>query len=117
MVKITKTGNVELVCSFLHTEAEFQQIDLKWFKDTDEQPFLQWVPSYGKEPQVLRMGDHLMIGMTVGHRSMNTTKGYRIDQKVVLYSNRTEISGNYSCKVATFFDEVIRTLTLTFFGR
>ena len=70
VVKISHKGSLELACSFLFTEDEFWQVDLKWDKDTDEEPFLQLVPSYGGQPQVVGEVDYV-----VGHRS-NTTMGH-----------------------------------------
>ena len=46
----------ELICSFQFLSEEFDQIDVKWFLTPDEEPFLQWVPASGKEPQAVGKG-------------------------------------------------------------
>ena len=117
MVKSSHKDSVEMTCSFLHTEDEFHQLDLKWYKDTDEEPFLQWVPSTGRQPQVVGEGNLLTRRMKVGHRTMNTTMGYKIDQLIVMERPTVDMSGEYHCRVATFYEEIISTLSLTVFGR
>ena len=111
-MRINHKDSVEMVCSFLHTKSEFQQVDLKWYKDTDEEPFLQWVPSYGGQPQIVGEVDYV-----VGHRSINTTMGHMIEQMIVMERPTIDMSGEYHCKVATFYEEIISTLTFTVFGR
>jgi hypothetical protein len=86
-------------------------VDLKWYKDMDEEPFLQLVPSYGGQPQVV------MRRMKVGHRSMNTSIGQMIDQMLVMDRPSIDISGKYHCRVSTFYEDTVSTLDITVFGR
>ena len=55
-MEVTTSIFPELICSFQFKSEEFDQIDVKWFLIPDEEPFLQWVPASGKEPQVVGKG-------------------------------------------------------------
>ena len=55
--------------------------------------------------------------MKVGHRSMNTSMGHRIDQMIVMDRPSIDMSGKYHCRVSTFYEDTVNTLALTVFGR
>ena len=108
---------MELSCSFLHTKEEFDQLDLKWYRDMDEEPFLQWVPSSQRPPQVVGEENLLTRRMNMEHMTANTTMGYRIEQIIVMEGPTVELSGEYHCRVATFSEEIINSLIMTIFGK
>jgi len=103
---------VELTCTFQHTMSESQQLDLKWYYSEEEEPFLQWVPSTGREPQI-RGG--FSSGMTVRHQTTNTTEKKMVEQVLRLERPSTRMSGDYTCRVATFTHEERKSHTLTIF--
>ena len=41
----------ELTCSATIRPPEFSELDIKWYFGGVESPFLQWVPSSGRDPQ------------------------------------------------------------------
>ena len=106
---------VELSCSFTHTMEEYGQLDLKWYYSTQEEPFLEWVPSTGREPQLRE--SMLSSSMSVRHQARNTTMGRRVRQVLRLAHPTTLLSGEYHCRVATFTHEERRSHTMTVFGR
>ena len=65
---------------------------------------------------MVRDGD-VVTSMEVGLRSFNTTRGIRIDQKIILKNISVAVSGEYHCRVATFFEEFVHSLSLTVFGK
>jgi len=105
---------VELTCSLVHTREEWKQLDIKWYRDIHEEPFLQWVPSSGRKPQTI--GDR-NSRIVVKSRSSNTSiAGQQLVEQVVRIE-RPGIgqSGDYHCKAATFTHEETSTHTLTVF--
>ena len=44
---------VEITCSFYFNSSEYNQLDMKWYYNNQEEPFLQWVPSSGRQPQTI----------------------------------------------------------------
>ena len=106
---------VELTCTFKHTFSESQQLDLKWYYSNEDEPFLQWVPSTGRDPQI--RGKKFNSLMTVRHHITNTTREKRVAQVLRLERPTTHLSGDYHCRVSTFTHEERRTHTMTVFGR
>ena len=106
---------VELTCTFLHFYSELEQLDLKWYYSSDEEPFLQWLPSSGLDPQI--RGQRFSSSMTVRHHVTNTTTEQRVEQVLRLEQPTTLLSGDYHCRVATFTHEERRSHTMTVFGR
>ena len=105
---------VELTCTFQHTLSESQQLDLKWYYSEEEEPFLQWVPSTGRDPQI--KGSRFSSGMTVRHRTTNTTEEKRVEQVLRIEKPSMHLSGKYTCRVATFTHEEKKSHTMTVFG-
>merc|ERR1719195_2572198 len=96
---------VDLACSFTFSSPEYKQLDIKWYFDNEEEPFLQWVPSAGRQPQTI--GPRFRSRVDTEHLLSNTSRGLvtsqvlRVDQPSIL------TSGLYHCKVATFTTEEI----------
>jgi len=104
---------VELTCKFQHTHLESQQLDLKWYFSNEDEPFLQWVPSTGRDPQI--RGERFSSSMTVRHHISNTTDEQKVSQILRLKRPSTHFSGDFHCRVATFTHEERKTHTMTVF--
>jgi len=104
---------VELTCTFQHTLSESQQLDLKWYYSEEEEPFVQWVPSTGREPQI--RGKRFSSGITVRQQIKNTTTEKRVEQVLRIARPSTQLSGDYTCRVATFTHEERMSHTMTVF--
>ena len=115
VIEIHQHPWVDLTCSFYHTSLEYTQLDLKWYFSTEEEPFLQWVPSSGREPQTI--GQRFKNRLEVRHSSTNTSEGYRIDQVIRVERPSVHLSGDYACKVATFMMEERSRHNLIIFGK
>jgi hypothetical protein len=106
---------VELSCSFQFISSEYKELDIKWYFDTEEEPFLQWVPSSGREPQTV--GQIFKSRVTTRHTLSNTTHGYKTEQVIRVVRPSIHMSGHYHCKVATFTQEDLSTHNLVIFGK
>ena len=54
MPSVVEQGRtIDISCDFEYTEAEREEIDVKWYFRDSRVPFLQWVPSTGRQPHVL----------------------------------------------------------------
>ena len=94
---------VDLSCSFHYSQQEYKELDLKWYFSTDEEPFLQWVPSSGRKPQTI--GQRFKNRLEVRHSATNSSQESRIDQIIRVERPSVHLSGDYTCKVASFFAE------------
>ena len=108
---------VELTCTFKHTLSESQQVDLKWYYSDEEEPFLQWVPSTGRDPQIRGKRFSSGLAVTMHYAAVNTTEDQIVSQVLRLDRPTTLLSGDYHCRVATFTHEERKTHTLTVFGK
>ena len=106
--------NILLDCDFEYNADERVQLDIKWYFSGEEDPILQWVPSVSKKPQTI--GQTFKNRLTVSQRSINGSK-YKIEQKVRIERPSVHLSGDYTCKVATFFAEQNSSHNLLIFGR
>ena len=106
---------VEVTCSFYFTSPEYQQLDMKWYADSAEEPFLQWVPSSGRQPQTVGQGYTARV--TTRHVLTNTTGGFRAEQVIRVSRPTIHTAGDYTCKVATFTQESASTHSLVVFGK
>ena len=106
---------VELSCSFQFISSEYKELDIKWYFDTEEEPFLQWVPSSGREPQTV--GQMFKSRVTTRHTLTNTTHGYKTEQVIRVLRPSIHMSGHYHCKVATFTQEDTSTHSLVIYGK
>ena len=106
---------VDLTCSFSHTPQEYKELDLKWYFSTEEEPFLQWVPSSGRKPQTI--GQRFKNRLEVTHSARNTSEGSRISQIIRVLRPSVHLSGDYTCKVASFFMEESSAHNLIIFGK
>ena len=106
---------VELTCSFTHTMKEYKELDIKWYFSTEEEPFLQWVPSSGKDPQTI--GQRFKNRLQASQAARNTSRGFTIEQVIRVERPSVHLSGDYTCKVASFFAEERTTHNLIIFGK
>ena len=104
---------VELTCSFHFLSSEYNQLDIKWYFDTEEEPSLQWVPSSGRQPQTI--GQRFKSRVKTRHVLTNTTHGYKTDQVIRVFHPSIHTSGDYHCKVATFTEEDTSSHSLMIF--
>ena len=44
---------IDISCEFEYLEEEREELDVKWYFRDSRVPFLQWVPSSGRQPHVL----------------------------------------------------------------
>ena len=88
-------------------------MDIKWYFSGEEEPFLQWVPSAVKKPQTI--GQTFKNRLNVSQRDFNESN-YKIEQKVRIERPSVHLSGDYTCKVATFFAEQNTSHNLLIFG-
>ena len=106
---------IELSCSFHFNTSEYKQLDMKWYFDMDDEPFLQWVPSSGRKPQTI--GQRFKSRVITRHILTNTTEGYKTEQVIRVLRPTIHISGDFNCRVATFTQEYIGTHSLIVFGK
>ena len=106
---------VEVNCSFYFNSSEYQQLDIKWYFDSEEEPFMQWVPSSGRQPQTI--GQRFTARVTTSHVLTNITDGFRAEQVIHVFLPTIHTSGDYTCKVATFTQESASTHSLVVFGK
>ena len=93
---------------------EFKELDIKWYFGGEEEPFIQWVPSAGKKPQTI--GQRFKNRLNVSQRGINGSNSM-IEQKLRIERPSVHLSGDYTCKVATFFAEQNNSHNLLIFGR
>ena len=79
---------VDLTCSFHYSQHEYKELDLKWYFSTDEEPFLQWVPSSGRKPQTI--GQRFKNRLEVRHSATNNSEGVKLEQIIHAYFEREE---------------------------
>ena len=107
---------VDLSCSFAHRLKEYTELDIKWYFLDEEEPFLQWVPSNVFKPQII--GQRFRNRLTVSHKSRNILiSDFEIEQKVRIGRPFVHLSGQYTCKVATFLSEQNSSHNLLLFGK
>ena len=97
--------NVLLDCNFSYNETEEEQLEVKWYFNSDPAPFCQWIA--GKEesrPQLIgeMFRDKVDLSFTAG--TTNHTK-YR---GLLLHKPTTSMSGVYTCKVSSLESEAVR---------
>ena len=95
-----------------------------------EEPFLQWVPSAGRQPQTIGPRFRYRAQISYSHVSRvilrsrvdtrhvltNTSTGYRTEQVIRVDKPSLVTSGTYTCKAATFTSEMIASHSLLIFG-
>lgn len=105
---------VDLACRFSFDPADFKQLDIKWYFERTEEPFLQWVPSAGRRPQTI--GPRWRSRVSSRHAVTNSSEGWSAEQVVRVAQPSILTSGTYHCKVATFTTETIASHRLLIFG-
>ena len=54
MPSVVEQGRtIDISCEFEYTEEEREELDVKWYFRDSRVPFIQWVPSTGRQPHVL----------------------------------------------------------------
>ena len=90
-----------LVCDYDYQPEEESQLDLKWYFNDSPIPVFQWVPSMGKQPQVV---SPLFRGMVdTGYKANNNS--FKKHQALHIPHPDHRLSGSYMCKVSSFLDE------------
>ena len=100
---------VDLSCQFSYNESERKQLDIKWYFNENVTPFLQWIPSSGRKPQII--GDDPFGGRLelrkLNKRTRRKDGANHWSQNVRVRRPTSELSGNYTCRVSTL--EIDRT--------
>jgi len=106
--------HVDLSCSFMASRLEEEQLDIKWYFENEEEPFLQWVPSSKRPPQTI--GPRFRSRVETSHVRVNVTNDtFRVEQVIRVIQPSILTSGVYTCKVATFTSEQITSHNLLIF--
>ncbi|XP_023341819.1 uncharacterized protein LOC111711657 [Eurytemora carolleeae] len=106
IVETNSRDYIDLTCTFAFNSSEIKQLDVKWYFQDGAQPFIQWVPSTGREPQSIgeKWGNRLELTHTAGNGSFS--------QRVRIHKPGSQFSGQYECKVSTFLIEKRSKLNL-----
>ena len=105
---------VILHCDYDLREDERGQLDIKWYFNDHVVPFLQWVPGGGRRPQLIEptlFHGHIDLDFKVDE---DEDKAYR---SIRILEPTLEMSGNYYCKVSTFYQEEYVENNLILFGK
>jgi hypothetical protein len=116
LIDILQHPWVDLTCSFyISSSLEYSQLDLKWYFSTEEEPILQWVRSSGRKPQTI--GQMFKNRLEVRHSSRTTSEGFGMNQNIRVQRLSVHLSGDYTCKVATFMREESSRHNIIIFGK
>ena len=97
-------------------------MNLQWYFGSAESPFLQWVPSSGREPAMVggsEFRNRLEVSSnTTVSLAQGDTQGDNLVLEQILRVERpgVHLSGIYTCKVATFFTEEKSSHKVIIFG-
>ena len=96
--------NVLLDCNFSYNDTEEEQLEIKWYFNSDPAPFCQWIA--GKEesrPQLIgeMFRDKVDLSFTAGHTNHTKYRG------LLLHKPTTSMSGTYTCKVSSLESEAV----------
>ena len=104
----------------------------QWYFGPGDSPFLQWVPGSGSPPQTVdihrgsqnQFKNRLKVKYNLsnvtsekGLLSQNSTQVHKLDLSVRIARPSVHLSGIYTCKVATFFDEQKSTHSVIIYGK
>ena len=94
---------------------------MQWYFGGDDSPFLQWVPSSGREPALVGQTEfrtRLMVWSNTSVGGRETARDHLLlEQTVRVERPGVHLSGHYTCKVATFFKEQKSTHQVIIFGK
>jgi len=94
-----------LDCQYSVPAGRVAGLVVKWYKDSNPRPVYQWIA--GSSPQALGpLAGRLDLRYTI---SPDPLRGH---SALAFVSPTTELSGNYTCKVATYYEEGSATGTL-----
>jgi hypothetical protein len=121
-------GSVDLLCEFSFAAAgELPQLDVKWYHRRSPAPFLVWIPGQtGAEPRVLLVppvANHVVIPPppppTVQNGTTNGGGGglSRLASRLRLEGVEVNLSGDYTCTVSTFTQELSLSQHLQVYGK
>ena len=97
--------NVLLDCNFHYNETEAEQLEVKWYFNSDPAPFCQWIAGRrDTRPQLIgelfRDKVDLEYGLAAGADNHTKYRG------LLLHKPSTSMSGTYTCKVSSLESEV-----------
>jgi len=113
-------GTAHLSCEFFFAAGELPQLEVKWYHALSPAPFLVWIPETGTEPRVLLVppvATHVVPlpsplaaenGTIVGER--------RLGSRLRLERVAVSLSGDYTCTVSTFTQELSLSQHIQVYG-
>jgi hypothetical protein len=123
---VERGGDVELSCEFSFVAAaELPQLDVKWYHSRSPAPFLVWIPGQqtAAEPRVLPVppvASHVVITRPpAAAEQQNSTHGgglSRLASRLQLERVAVTLSGDYTCTVSTFTQELSLSQHLQVYG-
>ena len=93
-------------------------MNLQWYFGSAESPFLQWVPSSGREPAMVGGSEFRNRLEVTSNTTVSLVEGDNLVLEQILRVERpgVHLSGIYTCKVATFFTEEKSSHKVIIFG-
>ena len=113
---VVEAGSEDIIldCDFDCTEEEKNQLDIKWYFNSDPEPIYQWIPSHPgqKGPQVFNdlFREHLDLDFEVNEDPLKKHRALLIKNPL------PQFSGTYMCKVSSFVDEDFDQKDLLIYG-
>lgn len=99
----------DLILDCVYEAEDEEGLEIKWFYD--DQQIYQWIP-WKSGPRALgRLSDRIDLEYMVTDDESNMYRALRI-KNVTL-----DLSGNYTCKVSSFYNEQVKTKKLIIYGK
>jgi hypothetical protein len=114
-------GSAHLTCEFSFAADELPQLDVKWYHALSPAPFLVWIPATGAEPRVLLVppvATHV-VPLAAPPAAGNATSSVgerRLASRLRLERVAVSLSGDYTCTVSTFTQELSLTQHIQVYG-
>ena len=113
-------GSAHLTCEFSFASDELPQLDVKWYHALSPAPFLVWIPETGAEPRVLLVppvATHVVPLAAPPAAGNATSVGERrLASRLRLERVAVSLSGDYTCTVSTFTQELSLTQHIQVYG-
>ena len=121
---VERGGSADLSCEFTFGAGELPQLDVKWYHSRSPAPFLVWIPATGAEPRVLLVppvATHVVTLPTGGDAAHNNATiggggGGRLASRLRLERVAVNLSGDYTCTVSTFTQELSLSQHIQVYG-
>ncbi len=121
LVEYGVTKSIVLDCNYDLGEEEMRGLDVKWFFNRSDEPFLQWIP--GNRPQLNprpngdRFRQHLDIDFTIDDDNPDSPLMEAKRHRAIKIDRPSpELSGNYKCRVSGLYDEDFKQKDMVVYG-